>query len=256
MKTYIINIITFVVMTCTLASCKAQTPPSNSVNETEVTFLVDCTDKFIFEDVYADFHDNFGVFFKNLGIGQLNSNEKLTLKIGAIDDSDRLNLKSASIVAASSKASKREREARCNPRPLLQLITTELDNQKKRCERENKCSPIIDVVLKAFRDMNSEASREVVVICTDGLENSYINLYRSIPENDEGVAKVVKKMDVILLNEAKDKISEVDPQVIFVLKANPKANTAKLKVFYTKLMNQLGVNTVSFIDDLSNSLNL
>ncbi len=253
MKTYII---TFAVMIFTLASCKAQTPQSNSVEETEITFLVDCTDKFIFEDVYTDFHDNFAVFFKNLGVGQLNSNEKLTLKIGAIDDSDRLSLKSASIVAASSRASKREQEARCNPRPLLQLITTELDNQKKRCERDNKNSPIIDVVLKTFRDMNSDASREVVVICTDGLENNYVNLYRNIPENDEGMAKVMKKMDVVLLNEAKEKISEVDPEVIFVLKANPKANTAKLKVFYTKLMKQLGVNTVSFIDNLSNSLNL
>ena len=71
-----------------------------------------------------------------------------------------------------------------------------------------------------------------------------------------GVAKVLGKVDGILLNEAKLRIEEVSPQVVFVLKSNPKANAAQLKMFYTKLMNRIGVTSVSFIDNLSNNPNL
>ena len=70
------------------------------------------------------------------------------------------------------------------------------------------------------------------------------------------MSKVLGKVDNILLDEAKLRIEEVSPQVVFVLKANPKANVAQLKVFYTKLMNQIGVTSISFIDNLSNNPNL
>jgi hypothetical protein len=253
----ITNFIAIITMAFTFNSCKAQAPNNTQVDETVVTFLVDCTDKVVFEDAWNDFHDNLAVLFNNLGIGKLNSNEKLTVRIGAIDDSDRLSLKSASIAAASKKASKREQEARSNPRPLLQLISNELESQKKLCERDMKCSPIIDAILKSCREMQPESSREVLVVCSDLVEySSYANFYKSIPSSDKAVAKVVDKMDSILLNEARDRIQAVDPQVIFVLKSNPKVKTADLKAFYTKLMNDLGIKTVSFIDNMSLTPNI
>lgn len=254
------NIITFVViLTLTVCGCKAQKPSNVKIDETAVTFLIDCTDKALVADIREDLRANMNPFIRNLGLGEIRLNEKLTFRIGAIDDSDKLELKSASISLTSNdkKASKREQAAKKNPQPLLQLVSRELDTCQSRCQRKMKCSPIIAVTLKTFREMNPNASREIIVVCTDGVEFSdYANLYKSIPTKDDAVSKVLGKVDNILLDEAKLRIEEVSPQVVFVLKANPKANVAQLKVFYTKLMNQIGVTSISFIDNLSNNPNL
>ena len=258
MKNYIITITAIITMAfCfTLSSCKAQTP-NFTVDETAVTYFNDCTDTVLFNQIYKDYYANLGQLSKNLGIGQIKANEKLTVRIGAIDDSDRLSLKTASICAASKRASKREQVAQSNPQPLIQMVNGELKNQKRLSERHMASSPIIGTMLKAFREMNPEATREILVVCSDGVEFSgYANLYKSIPTTDEAVAKVVGKLDGILLAEAKERIAEVRPQVVFVLKPNTKAKTADLKQFYLKLLNQIGVTSVSFIDDMTNNPHL
>lgn len=258
MKNFIITITAIITMafSFTFSGCKAQTP-NVVVDETAVTYLNDCTDTVLFNQIFKDYHANLGQLSKNLGVGQIKANEKLTVRIGAIDDSDRLSLKSASICSAGKRASRREQVAHSNPQPLIQMINNELKNQKKLSERRMASSPIIGTMLKAFREMNSEATREILVICSDGVEFSdYANLYKSIPTTDEAVAKVVGKLDGILLAEAKGRIEEVRPQVVFVLKPNAKAKTADLKLFYTKLFNQIGVTSVAFIDDMTNNPHL
>lgn len=260
MRNYIINTITAIItmaFSFIFSGCKAQTPNNITVDETAVTYLVDCTDTVLFNQIYRDFHSNFGVLSKNLGMGQVKANEKLTVRIGAIDDTDQLSLKSASICAASKRASKREQMAQSNPQPLIQLINNELKNLKRQSERHMASSPIIGTMLKTIREMNSEASREILVVCSDGVEfSSYANLYKSIPITDEAVSKVVGKLDGILLAEAKERVEEVRPQVVFILKPNSKAKTVDIKLFYTKLLSQLGVTSISFIDDMSNNPHL
>ncbi len=257
MKTNIILFIAILVMALTISGCQAQKPSDTKINETCVTYLIDCTDKELFDEINDDLHTNFQAFFKNIGISKVGYNEKLTFRIAPIDDADKLSLRSASVALTDKKASKRDQAAMSDTKPLLRLVSTELTRYDTVCNRQMKCSPIINVMLKTFREMNPDAVREILIVCTDGVELSdYANLYKSIPITDEAVAKVVAKVDDILLNEAKDKIAEANPQVIFVLKANSKANIANLKLFYTKLMNQIGVTSVSFIDNLSNNPNL
>lgn len=252
------NLIIFVaILALTISGCKAQKPSNIKVDETVVTFLIDCTDREIFVESNDDMHTNLSLFFKNAGINNLDYNERLTVRIAPIDDNDKLSLRTASIALTDKNASKREQAAMSSTKPLLKLISTELARYDTICNRQMKCSPIINVMLKTFREMNPNASREILVVCTDGVEFSdYVSLYKSIPTNEEGVAKVLGKVDGILLNEAKLRIEEVSPQVVFVLKSNPKANAAQLKMFYTKLMNRIGVTSVSFIDNLSNNPNL
>ena len=258
MKTNSITFIAIFVMAFTASGCQAQKPSNTKVNETCVTYLIDCTDKKeLFDEINDDLHTNLGTFFKNVGISKVGYNEKLTFRIAPIDDADKLMLKSASVALTDKKASKRDQAAMSDTRPLLKLVSTELARYDTVCNRQMKCSPIINVILKTFREMNPDAVREILVVCTDGVEFSdYANLYKSIPTTDDAIAKVVAKVDGILLNEAKDKIAETNPQVVFVLKASSKANTANLKLFYAKLMNQIGVTSVSFIDNLSNNPNL
>ena len=257
MKTNIITLGAILVMALIASGCQAQKPSDTKVSETCVSYLVDITDKALFKEITDDLHTNFQTFFKNVGISKVGYNEKLTFRIAPIDDADKLSLKSASVALTDKKASKRDQAAMSDTKPLLRLVSTELARYDTVCNRQMKCSPIINVMLKTFREMNPDAVHEMLIVCTDGVEfSNYANLYKSIPTTDEAVAKVLGKVDGILLNEAKDKIAEANPQVIFDLKPNSKANIANLKLFYTKLMNQLGVTSVSFIDNLSNNPNL
>ena len=256
MNNNIITVIAIIVMVIT-TSCKAQKPSNNKVEETCLSFIVDATDKTLFDEINHDFHTNLQTFFKNIGISKVGYNEKLTVRIAPIDDNDKLSLKTASVALTDKKASKRDQAAMSDTRPLLWLISTELARYDTVYHRQMKCSPIINVMLKTFREMNPEATREIVVFCTDGVEFSgYGNFYKAIPTSDAVFAKVVSKIDNILLNEAKTHIEEVSPQVVIVLKTNSKTNTAQLKQFYSKFMGQLGVARVSFIDNLSNNPNL
>lgn len=255
MKANILNLILVVAFAVTTASCKAQNAQSNrNVEETVVTFLVDCTDTVLLNDIEADMRADLLTFFTNLNVAKVVAGEKLTVKVGVIDDSDRLTLKSASVTPVGKKASNREKNASSKLDPLFLLVSQQLKTMHQQSQREMKSSPIIDVMLKAFREMSPESSREVLCICSDGAELSLsANFYKNIPTTDEAVAKVVAKLDATLLEEAKAIIEDTDPQVVFVLKSNPKVPASQLKLFYSKLLAQFGVNSVSFIDNLSNN---
>ena len=253
MRQFIIPILVLVFITF---SCQAQKKSNVKSEETAITFVVDCTDQALFKEINQDFHDNLSVFFKQLGVGNIDWYEKLTVRMCAIDDTDQLGLRSASIALKDKSISRREEGQRRNPKPLLQLISTSLSNYESLCQRDMKSSPIINVMLKVFREMNPEATREVVVLCTDGVELSgYGNLYKDIPATDAAVAKLVGKIDGILFNEAKARIEEVDPQVVFVLKSNAKVNISSLKLFYSKLMTAFGISSYCFIDNFTNNPN-
>lgn len=237
-----------------ITSCKEST-----INEstTAVTFLVDVTEQSVFDEIDNDFHQNLNAFFTNTGICKIDLGQRITIRMGVIDECDQLTLQSRSIALTNPNASQREREMMRNPRPLVKMISSELARYKQLSEKQ-KNSPIIDVTLKTFREMDSE-TREILVICTDGLEfnTKYANFYKDIPTTEQTVEKLISKIDPILLAEAKEKIAATNPEVVIVLKPNDKMKkTTELKQFYSEFMHQIGVNTVRFIDNLSNNPNL
>ena len=78
-----------------------------------------------------------------------------------------------------------------------------------------------------------------------------------IPTSEQAVEKLISKTDNILLVEAKEAIAATDPEVVIILKPNDKVKkTAELKKFYNEFFRQLGINTIRFIDNLSNNPNL
>lgn len=224
------------------------------INETAVTFLCDATDQSVFSAIESDFNQNLNVFFTNTGVGKIDFGQRLTIRMGAIDESDQLSLQTRSIALTDKKVSRKEAERQRNPRPLLEMISSELARCKQLSEKTMASSPIIDVTLKIFREMDPEA-REIVVISTDGLENSnYANFYKSIPSTEQSIEKLISKIDPILLAEAKEQIDLTDPEVVVVLKPNDKVKkTAELKKFYDAFFRSLGVNTIRFIDSLNNN---
>lgn len=229
--------------------CHAQ-----KINETAVTFLCDATDQTVFDAIESDFNQNLNTFFTNTGIGTIDFGQRLTIRMAAIDESDQLSLQSRSIALTDKRMSRKDAERQRNPRPLLEMISSELTRYKQLSEKTMTSSPIIDVTLKVFREMNTEA-REIIVISTDGLENSnYANFYKNIPTSEQAVEKLISKIDSILLAEAKEQIALTDPEVVIVLKSNDKVKkTAELKKFYNEFFRQLGVNTIRFIDSLNNN---
>lgn len=251
MKNTIITLflLVFNVLGC---SCHAQ-----KINETAVTFLVDVTDQSVFSAIKADFNRNLNAFFVNTGVGKIDYGQRLVVRMGAIDEGDQLTLQSRSIALVDKRVSRKEAERLRNPRPLVEMIGGELDRYEQLSEKTMASSPIIDVTLKAFREMNAEA-REIVVICTDGVEYSnYANFYKNIPTTEKTLEKLISKVDPFLLSEAKEQIAMTDPEVVIVLKANDKVkHTADLKKFYSEFMNLLGVHTTRFVDNLSNNPNL
>jgi len=232
--------------------CRAQ-----KINETAITFLVDATDQSVFNAIESDYNQNLNTFFTNTGIGTIGFGQRLTIRMGAIDESDQLSLQSRSIALTDKRVSRKEAERQRNPRPLLEMINSELSRCKQLSEKTMSSSPVIDVTLKVFREMNTEA-REIVVICTDGLENSnYANFYKKIPSTEQAMEKLISKIDPILLAEAKEQIALTDPEVVVVLKPNDKAKkTLELKKFYDEFFRKLGVNTIRFIDSLNNNPHL
>ena len=230
---------------------------AQKLNETVVTFLCDATDQTVFDAIETDFRQNLNVFFTNTSIGAINYGQRLTIRMGVIDESDQISLSSKYIAITDKKVSRKEAERLRNPRPLLKLINDELSRGKQLSERKMTSSPIIDITLKVFREMSTEA-RNVVVICTDGVEYSnYANFYKNIPSTPQSIEKLISKIDSILLDEAKEQISSADPEVVVVLKPNDKVKRiSELKVFYKEFFYQLGVNTIKFIDNLNNNPNL
>ena len=251
MKKYII-IICFVGLNLVSLGCHAQV-----VNETVVTFLLDATDQPLYNAIDSDFKQNLNTFFTNTGVGTIDYGQRLTVRMGGIAENDELSLVSQSIALTDKRMSRKEAERQRNPRPLLELINSELAHYKQLSETAMSSSPIIDITLKAFREMNSEA-REILVICTDGLEyTDYGNFYRNIPTTEQTVNGLISKIDPILLNEAKDQIASTDPEVIVILKPNDKVKkTTELKLFYHVFLGRLGVSTIRFIDNLSNNPNI
>ena len=152
--------------------CRAQ-----KVNETAVTFLCDATDQAVFNAIESDFNQNLNTFFTNTGIGTINFGQRLTIRMGAIDESDQLSLQSRSIALTDKRVSKKDAERQRNPRPLLEMISAELARYKQLSERTMTSSPIIDVTLKVFyrrrkskKLINILGSNNLILfvdICTD-----------------------------------------------------------------------------------------
>lgn len=248
----LISILCFLALNIFITGC--QEPRVNEKAVT-VTFLVDVTDKPITTSIVDDFNANLNAFFTNTGLGKIDLGQSLTVRMGPIDESDQLSLQTRSIALTDKNVSRREAERQRNPRPILEMIKEELARYEVLSETQ-KASPIIDVTLKAFKEMSE--TNEILVICTDGLETVYANFYRNIPNTEQAVEKLISKVDPVLLSAAMQQISASDPQVVIVLKPNDKVkNTADLKLFYSEFMRQLGVTTpVTFIDNLSNKITI
>ena len=237
--------------------CSSSNTQPVSVKETVVTFVVDCTDSELFESIDQDFRTNLNSFFQNTKLNQMDYGQKLTVKMVPLEESGTVSSKKASIGPANKRMSKREAAACCDSRPLLQLISSELNAYKTLSETNLQSSPIMETLLKSFIETDAESEREIIVVLTDGIEHSaYQNMYKTIPTKEEAIDKLVDKIDPILLKDATNRIHQTMPFVIVVLKKSEKASTSDLKQFYCQFFSKLGIQSsdVLFVDNLGNNI--
>lgn len=236
--------------------CTTENPERTT--ETGVTILVDVTDSTVYKHIRDDFESNLELFFNHTGLGQLEPGEGLTIKMAPISADGNLTVKQASIALSNNvrNYSYSEQEAQRDPREILSMMASELNNYGVLCkDPEQKKSPVLDVILKALKEMNPN-NREILMVFTDGFENSaYLNMYKSIPTTEDKVMAVIDKIDPILLKDAKTAISAARPEILFVLKSQ-NDKKGEVKTFYTELCRQLGIAKISFIDNMSNTVNL
>ncbi|MBO7082488.1 MAG: hypothetical protein J6W30_01440 [Bacteroidales bacterium] len=241
--------------------CSSTTTQSESIQETVVTFVVDCTDPELFESIDRDFRTNLNSFFRNLNLNQLDYGKKLTVKMLPLEASGTVSANGASIGPATRNMSKRKAASCRDTRPLCQLIATELNTYRTLSESDVRYSSILETLLKTFMEMNPESEREIIVLLSDGIEHSnFLNMYRSsIPTTDDAVERLANRLDPFLLQSATSRICLADPVVVMVLKKNDRVNNIDLKQFYSKFLNNvLGIKTsnILFVDNLGNNIQI
>lgn len=239
-----------------IQSCKSGSTAPASLDETKLSIVVDATDTSILNTIKADFAENLDLFFQNTGLREIKDGERLTVMMSPITASGELHLNKSSIgIAADADLPGFVKEKEKDPRRILQMIASELSNYDCLVHAERQLqSPIIDVLLKNMLEMSQDSKREVLLVFTDGFENSsYANFYKKIPTTENQVLKLMDKVDPLLLKEAKKRIEVCQPEIMFVLKCQNRQK-ADVKLFYTEFMRQLGVSRVYFSDNMSNSL--
>ena len=238
--------------------CINSSVPTTMEETTTLSILVDATDSVIFNDILSDFEVNVYDFLQRTGIGKIGKGERLNLKMSPITANGDLRVRQATIgVGAGEDLSGKELEKRTDLRYILCPMVSELDHYDTMVRTEQQLSsPIIDVILKCIREMDGNNSREILMVFTDGYENSnYLNMYKRIPTTEDQILAIMDKIDPVLLKEATTRISEVDPELLLVLKCKNDSK-GQVKLFYSELCKQLGIKKVTFLDNMTNSVNL
>jgi hypothetical protein len=221
---------------------------------TELTFLVDITDSDLFSQIKADFEQNLSAFFQATELGKIKEQEKFTLSVAPISATGEFVLKSTSIAIPRKGLALQEVRRLSNPQPLMVMLKQQLAVFDSIKVANNERSYIIDIVLKSIAQANESAERNVIVMCTDGLEYSPVcNMYKKIPTTNQETEQVLKSIDPTTLNRAKQRIqSGCDPEIVIVIKQKTGSrNGSDLKQFWSSFLNKIGITTVVFIDNFT-----
>lgn len=228
--------------------------------ETRHAFLImDLSDKELFIESESDIKNNFPGFIQRTGLGSISACERFSLSFAHVGAQETLKISSDSIVLSRKGLSREEEHRLTSPAPIIRLIKNTLADYSVLTEDPavNSSTTIANVLLKAINFANVE-SENVFLVFTDGVEyNTYLNLYKHIPEN--GHSELIKKLIEPSVLEAfrKHQRQGLQAKVIMVLKSEPtgKVDRRSIQQFWIDLFEELDLN-YQFIDNLSNKIEL
>lgn len=231
------------------------------VKNKEFFFLIDITDKELFQDIKTDIQTNFAHFAVNVGFGEIKPLNKITFKISPINDLGVLSITTSSIGIKSTDMSGVEIKKNTNPKIITNHLNSKLTEYETLVSKNAMSqSSIMDVTLKALIESDLNADENMLVIFSDMIENSNIwNMYKQNVPKQTSLSSIISRLDQVVYGKLKQKLkSGFSPCVVIVLKQKNKQsiNNKSLKLFWNQFFTSIGIKKVQFIDDLSNTIEL
>lgn len=236
-------------------SCTSLTECKN-ITKTEAVMVIDISDKKLFQTIRQDIADNLGAFMQKTGMSTIQECQSFKLSVAPAGSREQLEITSESIAILQKNQSIRDQEQQAEPSPLVAMLKNRLDQYEKLTNDKEvtSASTIANTLLKAILQIDPKAESSVLLF-TDGVEYSYINMYRHIPSADEIPEVINKLIDKEVLTRFKTLQQEgVKPKVIVVVKpctSPAKINIRDVKAYWMELLKQLNLTNIQFADNLN-----
>ncbi len=221
--------------------------------------LIDVTDENLFVEIESDLSDNLPVFMEKTGLAEISPCESFTLTLVPITAREGLDATSKTIAISRKGQSYQAERQQASPAPLVQLLKTQLTSYSGLTQDQSVTSGsnIANVMLKALT-RSSPGSEITLIVFSDMIENNeYLNMYRNIPGEDQAEAVVNQLIDPVVMEAFKSRQQQgLDASILIVCKENQltrvSTNTRDIRTFWSSLLNEIGLEHVQFVDNLSN----
>lgn len=254
---YTICIVSSLILLC---RCGSVTECEN-ISETEAIMLLDVSDPNLWLDIEIDITNNLPGFMQRIGLGSISPCQSFKLTIAHLSAKDKLELVSGSISLERKGLSKNNQKEKSNPAPLVQLIKSTIVKYKQLSQNPemNIRSNIANTLFKAIVNTNKN-SKNIFIVFSDMVENNKnVNFYKTIPTEKDISGTIEKLIDSDVLEKLKSFISQgVEIPIIVVLKQEPngRVNIKDVKRFWNGFFNELKIQNVQFIDNLTNTVEI
>lgn len=242
-----------------LPSCKSLTECKN-IQRKEAFFLLDVSDKKLFENIEDDLDKNFPGFMQRTSMGNITPCQSFKLSFAHLSAKESLDINSAEISIDRKGLSKNEERKLANPAPLVQLMQKKINEYRLFSENPvmTAGSNIANVLLKVIIQSNPNADNYIFVFSDMVENNRQINLYKKIPYERDIKDVINKIIEPDVLRKFRQlQQGGLEDKIIVVLKSDPtgKTNQRDIKNFWSEVFKELKVDA-QFIDNLSNNVGL
>lgn len=250
-KLTIIIVLALFTVSCNMTECE-------SVESSEVTFLIDISDPRLFEEASNDIKHNLSGFMSKLGLESMEECHQLTVSIAPLSARDELRISTETIGVSQKGLSRKQVKEMSSPRPIIQMISKSLDEYEglKDLKDYNSGSSIGNQILKAMMKMKASGQSTIVIISDLIINDGKFSMYKEIPrEIDTEIIESV--FDQRLMEEFMDDYSfESAPSIMLVqlqaVENHMKTRRGEIATFWKALLEEGLEQEVTIMDNLSN----
>lgn len=229
-----------------------------SVESSEVTFLIDISDPRLFKEASNDIKNNLAGFMSKLGLESMEECRQLTVSIAPLSARDELRISTETIGVSEKGLSRKQVKEMSSPRPIIQMISKSLDEYEelKDLKDYNSGSSIGNQILKAMMKMQASGQSTVVIISDLIINDGKFSMYKEIP-SDIDMEVIESVFDPRLMEEFLEGYSfEAAPSIMLVqlqaVESHMKTRRGEIATFWKSLLEEGLEQDVTIMDNLSN----
>lgn len=253
------QIITLFFLIVGTIGCDSFKTSCDEIEENNLTMLIDISDEKLYKEIEADITSNFPAFMNDAPFGKIEECEVFKMTIGNFSGVDELHISESQIGITKRGLSATDKRRLSNSRPLINLLYTSLEkfNEQSKNTKYNNATNLTQTIVKAIVGMSEEA-QNTLLISSDMIINNKtekINFYKNIPKDAGATLRNI--IDPELLDKFKTKVdSGIELKVIIIHKNEPKkkVNKKEVKAFWVKCFEELEIEDIQFIDNLTNKI--